>query len=336
MDFLLSSVGQYLWQTILHSFLIALVVEVIIRSSSIQEPLLQIKFRSLSLWLPVLYLPFLFFTYPPRADTYFHQQVALFDSNQWLSVRLGGGIVLWHLVAVMVAVTVGFFLVRELIPLISYSFSRRPALPILEKGRFPKLDAVLADLASKRGIPEPEVLLSGEMEPSVYTLGRRALVLSMSAIELLDAEELEAVIAHELAHFAREILIIGRIDLALRFLMFYNPVVLLVYHRINHDTEKFCDDLAISFTGKRLALVSGLLKILRHTTVAGAAISLPARRRWWRSLTVYSFGSQAHLALAKERAERILHRERVSADSYQSQRLAITAGLLMALLFFVV
>ena len=335
MDFLLSNTGQYLGQTILHSFLIALIVEVIIRSSRIQEPLLQIKFRSLSLWLPVLYLPILFFSYPPRADTYFHQQVSLFDSNQWLSLRLGGGVALWHLIAAMVAVTVGFFMVRELIPLVSYNVNRRTALPVLEKGRFPKLDVVLADLAKKRGLSEPAVLLSGETAPSVSTLGRKALVLSMSAIELLDAEELEAVIAHELAHFTREILVIGRICLALRFLMFYNPVALLVYHRINHDTEKFCDDLAISFTGKRLALVSGLLKILRHITV-GTSISRTAQRRWWRSLAVYSFESQAHLALAKERAERILHREKVSIDSYQSQRLAITAGLLMAALFFVV
>ena len=125
MDFLLSSVGQYLWQTILHSLLIALIVEVIMRSSHIQEPLLQIKFRSLSLLLPVLYLPVLYFSDPLRDSAYFRQQVALFDSNQWLSVRLGGGVFLWHLVAVVVAVTITFFLVKELAPIIRYGFSRR-------------------------------------------------------------------------------------------------------------------------------------------------------------------------------------------------------------------
>ncbi|MBF8296997.1 MAG: peptidase BlaR1, partial [Bacteroidetes bacterium] len=134
---------------------------------------------------------------------------------------------------------------------------------------------------------------------------------SMSAIELLDIEELEAVIAHELAHFTREPLVIGRICLALRFLMFYNPVALLVYHRINNDTEKLCDDLAVSFTGKRLALVSGLLKILKHTT-GKTPDSQSDELRQWHSFTAKAFENQAHLALAKERAERILHREEVS------------------------
>ena len=334
MDFLLSSTGQYLGQTILHSFLIALIVEVVMKSSHIQEPLLQIKFRSLSLWLPIVYLPILFFLYPPRASAYFRQQVALFDSNQWLGVRLGGGVFLWHLVAVMVAVTVFFFIVRELIPAIRYGFSRRPPLPVLEKGQFPELDSVLANLVKKMSMPEPEVLLSGETAPSVYTLGRRGLVLSMSAIEILDIDELEAVIAHELAHFTKETLLIGRICLVLRFLMFYNPVALLVYHRINHDIEKVCDDLAISFTGKRLALVSGLLKILRHAT-AGASAHQTAGQGWWRSPIANTFENKAHLALVKERAERILHGKPVSIAHYQNSRVAITAGLLMALLFFV-
>src|SRR3990170_8916238 len=103
MDFLLSSIGQYLGQTILHSLVIALIVEVIMRSSHIQEPLLQIKFRSLSLLLPALYLPILYFSDPSRTSAYFRQQVALFDSNQWLSLRLWGGVFLWRLVAVMIA-----------------------------------------------------------------------------------------------------------------------------------------------------------------------------------------------------------------------------------------
>ena len=335
MDFLISDIGQYLWQTILHSFLITIIVEVIMRSGHIQEPLLQIKFRSISLWLPILYLSIIYFSYPLRAGSLFHQQVAIFDSNQWLSLRLGGGVVFWHLAAVMVALTVAFFLVRELVPVIRYGFDRRLALPVMVKGQFPEVDSLLGSLAKKMGIPEPKILVSAETVPSVYTLGRKTLVLSLSVLRILDIEELEAVIAHELAHFTREALVISRVGLVLQCLVFYNPVALLVYHRINNDTEKFCDDLASSFTGKRLALVSGLLKILRHTTEEASG-SQNAERRRGLLLTVNTFENRAHLALAKERAERILHSEKVKAVPYQNQRIAITAGLLMVLLFFVV
>jgi Zn-dependent protease with chaperone function len=334
MDFLLSGIGQYLSQAILHSFVIALTVEVIMRSNHIQEPLLQIKFRSLSLLLPFFSLPIVYFMYPPRASAHFRQQVAIFDSNQWLSLKLVGEVSLLYLVVVIIVLAVAFFLARELVPVIRYGFRRRPALPVLEKGRFLELDTLLANLARNMGMPEPEVQLSGETATSVYTTGRRVLVLSTSAIELLDIDELEAVIAHELAHFTGELLLLGRTCLVLRVLMFYNPVALLVYHRINNDTEKFCDDLAISFTGKRLALISGLLKILRNTTAEESAGRTADLRG--QAPTVNTFENRAHLALVKERAERILHREQVSVTPFPNPRVVITAGLLLSLLFFVV
>ena len=333
MDFLLSTIGQYFWQTILHSCLIAIIIEVIIRSSRIRQPSFQIKLRSLSLWLPIVYLPTLYFAYPPRANAQFRLQAALFDSNQWLGLRLWGDFALWHLAAATVAVTVIFFLLRELVPIIQYWFRRKPALPVMTPGQFPGLDTSLARLVKVTGLPAPEVLISTEAAPAVYTVGRRTLVLSRSAIHLLDADELEAVIAHELAHFTRGASLMGLIYLALRLLMFYNPAALLVFHRINHDTERLCDDLAVSFTGKRLALVSGLLKILQDT-----APDQPAAltNKWWSTFSANSLEDRAHLALAQERAARILNSAPASAVPFQNRRVAVAAALLMVLLFFVV
>lgn len=334
MGFFLSAIGQYFWQSIFHSFLIAVIVEVIMKSGRVREPLTQVKFRLLSLGLPVLYLPVLYFLFPARAGTSFHQNIALFDSNQWFGLS-PGGFALWYLAAAAVVLTVFFFLSSELIPVVSFRLARRLSLPVMVKGQFLEVDSLLASLSRKSRVPEPEVLVSAEMVPSVYTLGRRALVLSLLAIRLLDAEELEAVMAHEIAHFTRRVLVISWVGLVLRCLMFYNPVALLVYHRINSDTEKLCDDLAISFSGKRLALASGLLKILRRTTVEAAAAQ-PAGGKRWLPFKVKSLEDQAHLAMVKERAERLLHGDKVNVVLYRNQRIAVTAGLLMLLLFFVV
>ena len=69
----------------------------------------------------------------------------------------------------------------------------------------------------------------------------------------MDDEELEAVISHELAHLAVAGYRIAQAALWLRFLMFYNPVALLIFRRILDDNEKSCDEIAVLASGKRLA-----------------------------------------------------------------------------------
>jgi len=86
MNFLLSLRAVSL-QSILHSFLIAIIVEVVLMSSRVREPLLQIKFRALSLWLPVCLPAMLYLLNPSRAGMDFRRHTALFDSNQWLGLQ---------------------------------------------------------------------------------------------------------------------------------------------------------------------------------------------------------------------------------------------------------
>lgn len=335
MDFLNSSLGQYLVQTVFHSVIIAFVVESLLRVWHIQEPFSQIKFRLLVLLLPVLYLPFFYLLYPPRAGVYFHGQVALINFNQWLELRVGGGIAVWHLFVALLALTTLLFVLKEVIPGVKYYLGHRPSFPVIKEGQFPKLDSVLANISKVRGFPMPALFLSPEDTPVVHSLGRRGLVLSASTINLLDSEELEAVITHELAHLIRQSSGVNRLLLALRFLMFYNPVALLIFHRIINDNERLCDDMAVSLTGRRMALGSGLLKVFRHTAV-GSAPGLAGDSKGRLSPQTGTLESRSRRELVKERLERLLQPDKAGDVPYQNFRVVLTAGLLVALLFFVV
>jgi beta-lactamase regulating signal transducer with metallopeptidase domain len=181
----------------------------------------------------------------------------------------------------------------------------------------------------------PAVFVSAKDAPMIYSLGRNALVLSESTINMLDSEELEAVIAHELAHLAWQASGINRLFLALRFLMFYNPVALFIFRRNVNDTEKICDDMAVSFTGKHLAIASGLLKISRNTAAVSSPVTTGVRRRWL-SPRISALENQAYRRLVKERVERMIHPDKSSDVPYQNFRVVFIAWLLVALLFFVV
>lgn len=291
----------------------------------------QIKFRFLGL-LPALYLPGFFFLYPPRTGAHFREEIALFNSNGWLKLRLGAGVTVEHLFLALLALATFYFLFREAAPSVKHYLRRHHSLPPIDPGQFPKLDSVLARLAKTRALPIPLVLLSTEEGPVIHTLGRRALVLSATAINMLDSEELEAVIAHELAHLSGQAYGISQASLILRFLMFYNPVALLLFRVIINDNEKNCDDIAVRAVGKRLALASALFKVFRQTAMSPAPSGVRSRFLPW----VSSLERRAHQELIKERAERLVQADKTNDIHNQNVRLAVLAGLLAALLFFVV
>lgn len=71
---------------------------------------------------------------------------------------------------------------------------------------YPGLHSVTIKIASQFDIPTPTIAIAEQSEPEAITVGYRPenihLILSRGLIDALDNEELEAVIAHELAHIA--------------------------------------------------------------------------------------------------------------------------------------
>jgi heat shock protein HtpX len=112
------------------------------------------------------------------------------------------------LVAFVLALAMNFF---------SYWFSDRIVLRMyraqpIDEGQSPRLYAVVRRLATRAGIPMPRVYLIPSQTPNAYATGRNpqhaAVAVTEGIMRLLDEEELEGVLAHELAHVAnRDILI---------------------------------------------------------------------------------------------------------------------------------
>ncbi len=112
------------------------------------------------------------------------------------------------LVAFVLAVAMNFF---------SYWFSDRIVLAMyraqpIDEAQAPGLYAMVRRLASRAGIPMPRVYLIPTETPNAFATGRSpqhaAVAVTEGIMRLLDEEELEGVLAHELAHVAnRDVLI---------------------------------------------------------------------------------------------------------------------------------
>jgi beta-lactamase regulating signal transducer with metallopeptidase domain len=85
--------------------------------------------------------------------------------------------------------------------------------------------------------------------PAVFGWLRPVVVLPLSALAGLSAWQVEAIIAHELAHIKRWDLLVNAFQIATETLLFYHPAVWWVNRVIRNEREHCCDDVAVEACG---------------------------------------------------------------------------------------
>ncbi len=121
-------------------------------------------------------------------------------------------------------------------------------------------------IARQLGVCTPHVRLCPSLAPVAFTYGffRPTIVLSRWMVNTLDKQELETVLAHELAHHARRDHLITWWALLLRDAFCYLPTSRLTYQQLRYQQELACDDLATLVTRQPLELASALTKVWLH------------------------------------------------------------------------
>ena len=89
----------------------------------------------------------------------------------------------------------------------------------------------------------------------------------------LTTQQLEAVLAHELAHIRRYDYLVNLLQMAVETLLFYHPAVWWTSSRIRHERELCCDDLAVASCGDALCYARALTR-LERLRIATPAMAL--------------------------------------------------------------
>ncbi len=84
---------------------------------------------------------------------------------------------------------------------------------IVSKEQYPRLHNIVEDLVNKNGIPKPRVAVVNSAVPNAFATGKSPksslIAVTSGILDLLDDEELEAVLGHELTHVRnRDVLVL--------------------------------------------------------------------------------------------------------------------------------
>ncbi len=122
---------------------------------------------------------------------------------------------------------------------------------------------LLADFEGTRAIP---ALVVDRDDPFAMAVGgkRAAILLSRGLLALLDRQEIETTVAHELMHLKHHDAEFKVFSTVLSRILFFDPLSKFFDPAVHREREYLADEMSGRSTGKPAALASALLKMAHH------------------------------------------------------------------------
>ncbi len=119
---------------------------------------------------------------------------------------------------------------------------------------------VAARLASRLGLQNAVRVVESRLvgTPTVVGWMRPIVLLPVAALANLTPAQVEAILAHELAHIRRHDYLVNLLQSLGETVLFYHPAVWWVSGRIRAEREHCCDDVALVVSGDRLSYAAAL------------------------------------------------------------------------------
>ena len=97
--------------------------------------------------------------------------------------------------------------------------------------------------------------------PVTFGFFKPVVLVPASFFSGLPADQVEAILLHEIAHIRRHDYLINLFQTAIKTVLFFHPAIHYICRTIDEDREKACDDFAVNYTQNPAALARGLATI---------------------------------------------------------------------------
>lgn len=124
----------------------------------------------------------------------------------------------------------------------------------------------VGELAAALGVGMPVRLLESSLVtvPMVAGLLKPVILVPLGLMANLPAEQVEAILLHELAHIRRRDFLVNLAQSFAETLFFFNPAVLWLSSLLREEREHCCDDMAIAITQSKKEYVHALVSFQEY------------------------------------------------------------------------
>lgn len=112
--------------------------------------------------------------------------------------------------------------------------------------------------------------------------------------------QLEAILAHELAHLKRHDFLWNGIQSVVEVVYFFHPVVWLISSEIRKERENCCDDFAVRYTGSQVLLAKTLVQLQELATAPSLVMAFGKKRFTLMERVQRIVGLQSNRSFTKE------------------------------------
>ncbi len=210
---------------------------------------------------------------------------------------------------------VAFFLLRMLVGLGYVQHLRHRSVRPMGEPWQGKLQALSRRLRLRRRVQ----LLESALVQSPVVIGwlKPVILIPVGTVNALTPAQVEAVLAHELAHIYRQDYLLNIMQSIIEALYYFNPAVWWISAYVRMERENCCDDIAVGLSDDALGYARALVKIEEA-----------AQRHPRMAMAMASKGRPFLL----QRVRRILNQP--PQKMYTMEKMTATGLLLAALLFF--
>lgn len=123
-------------------------------------------------------------------------------------------------------------------------------------------------------------------EPMTFGFLRAVVVLPLQYLSFVPADQLEMILAHEVAHIRRRDYVVNLVQHVFDALLFFNPFFRMISTMVREEREYCCDDQAAVVAGDQRMMAVALTNLgLMKKGLALGLSATPARRSFYRRVT---------------------------------------------------
>lgn len=165
-----------------------------------------------------------------------------------------------------------------------------------------QLVELLSDVKEKLGVTRTVEIYETKAVTIPMIIGtlKPVILIPASVFSGLSTEQLEIIVAHELAHLKRYDFTLNMLQSFVEIIFFYHPALWFLSAEIRQEREHCCDETAMQVNGDRLLLVKTLTSIQENSRVMPLAMAFGRKKMSFLERVQHILGVNQKRSHAKE------------------------------------